>query len=221
MIDLVDSQTTLDVKKRNEAFTDDMSPDKVLEDGINEHAAITSRRIVDNLTGFIEKNKDEITAFRIIYSKPYSIRELTLRDIKELANVVEKIPHSFIPALFWKAYQRLEKSRVKNNPKKILTELISIMRFTLGHKPELISFDARIDEKFDKWFTGQESAERKFTSGHKEWSAMIKGHIAASVTATIDDTDNVPFSKGESGCTICLEVTGKILSELHEVLVSQ
>ena len=167
VIDLVDSQTTLDVKKRNEAFTDDMSPDKVLEDGINEHAAITSRRIVDNLTGFIEKNKDEITAFRIIYSKPYSIRGLTLRDIKELANVVEKIPHSFIPALFWKAYQRLEKSRVKNNPKKILTELISIMRFTLGHKPELISFDARIDEKFDKWFTGQESAERKFTSGQR------------------------------------------------------
>ena len=167
MIDLVDSQTTLDVKKRNEAFTDDISPDKVLEDGINEHAAITSRRIVDNLTGFIEKNKDEITAFRIIYSKPYNIRELMLRDIKKLANVIEKLPCSLIPALFWKAYQRLEKSRVKDNPKKILTDLISIMRFTLRHKPELISFDAKIDEKFDKWLAGQESVERKFASGTK------------------------------------------------------
>ena len=50
---------------------------------------------------------------------------------------------------------------------------------------------------------------------------MIKDHIAASVTATMDDIDDVPFSNGESGCTVCLEMTGKILSELHEVLVSQ
>ena len=85
-------QTILDVKKRNEIIIDEISLDEVLEEGIDEQAAEMSRRAVDDFREFIEKNKDEIAALQIIYSKPYDIRELTFRDIKELANVIEKPP---------------------------------------------------------------------------------------------------------------------------------
>ena len=202
-------QTILDVKKRNEIIIDEISLDEVLEEGIDEQAAEMSRRAVNDFREFIEKNKDEIAALQIIYSKPYDIRELTFRDIKELADAIEKPPHSLTPERLWRAYRRLDKSKVRDNPRKMLTDLISIVRFALGHELELIPFDAEIDERFKKWLADQESAGRKFTQEQKKWLVMIKDHIATSITATMDDIDNVPFSNmaGESGCTICLETT--------------
>ena len=217
-------QTILDVKRRNEIVIDYISLDEVLEEGIDEQAAEMSRRTVDDFKEFIEKNKDEITALQIIYSKPYSIRELTFRDIRELANAIEKPPYSLTPERLWKAYQRLDKSKVRENPRKMLTDLISIVRFTLGHEPELIPFDAKIDERFEKWLVDQESAGRQFTREQKEWLVMIKDHIATSITVTMDDIDNVPFSIHGGRIRLC-SVFGdnyeKILSELHEVLIIQ
>ena len=217
-------QTILDVKKRNEIIIDEISLDEVLEEGIDEQAAKMSRRAVDDFREFIEKNKDEIAALQIIYSKPYDIRELTFRDIKELADVIEKPPHSLTPERLWKAYQRLDKSKVRDNPKKMLTDLISIVRFTLGHELELIPFDAKIDERFKKWLADQESGGRKFTQEQKKWLVMIKDHIATSITVTMDDIDSVPFLR-HGGRIRLYDLFGddyeKILSELHEVLISQ
>ena len=217
-------QTILDVKKRNEIIIDEISLDEVLEEGIDEQAAEMSRRAVDDFREFIEKNKDEIAALQIIYSKPYDIRELTFRDIKELADAIEKPPHSLTPERLWRAYQRLDKSKVRDNPKKMLTDLISIVRFTLGHELELIPFDAEIDERFKKWIADQESAGRKFTQEQKKWLVMIKDHIATSITVTMDDIDNVPFLR-YGGRIRLYNLFGddyeKILSELHEVLISQ
>ena len=224
MIDLVDFQTILDVKKRNEIIIDEISLDEVLEECIDEQAAEVSRRSVDDFKEFIEKNKDEIVALQIIYSKPYDIRELAFRDIKELADAIEKPPHSLTPERLWRAYQRLDKSKVRDNPKKMLTDLISIVGFTLGHELELISFDAEIDERFKKWLADQESAGRKFTQEQKKWLVMIEDHITASITSTMDDIDNVPFLR-YGGRIRLHNLFGddyeKILSELHEVLISQ
>ena len=217
-------QTILDVKKRNEIIIDEISLDEVLEEGIDEQAAEMSRRAVNDFREFIEKNKDEIAALQIIYSKPYDIRELTFRDIKELADAIEKPPHSLTPERLWRAYRRLDKSKVRDNPRKMLTDLISIVRFALGHELELIPFDAEIDERFKKWLADQESAGRKFTQEQKKWLVMIKDHIATSITATMDDIDNVPFSK-HGGRIRLYNLFGddyeKILSELHEVLINQ
>ena len=217
-------QTILDVKKRNEIIIDEISLDEVLEEGIDEQAAEMSRRAVNDFREFIEKNRDEIAALQIIYSKPYDIRELTFRDIKELADAIKKPPYSLTPERLWRAYQRLDKSKVRDNPKKMLTDLISIVRFTLGHELELIPFDAEIDERFKKWLADQESAGREFTQEQKKWLVMIKDHIATSITVTMDDIDNVPFLRYGGRIRLC-NLFGddyeKILSELHEVLISQ
>ena len=217
-------QTILDVKRRNEIAIDDISLDEVLEEGMDEQAAEMSRRTVDDFKEFIEKNKDEIAALQLIYSKPYSIRELTFQAIKELANAIAKPPYSLTPERLWKAYQRLDRSKVRDNPEKMLTDLISIVRFTLGHEPELIPFDAKIDERFEKWLADQESTGRKFTPEQKKWLVMIKDHIATSLTVTMDDIDNVPFSRYGGRIRLYSLFGGdyeKILSELHEVLIGQ
>lgn len=215
-------QTILDVKKRNEIIIDSLSIDKLVEAGFSEEAKDASLKTVQSFKEFMEKNKDEVLALQILFSKPYNIRELTFKNIQELASKIETPPYNLTPGLVWSAYQRLEKSKVKDNPKKMLTDLISIVRYSMGQDDLLIPFDEKVNEKFEKWLSQQESSGRKFTSEQKEWLVMIKEQIAASISATIEDMDYAPFNQ-KGGRSKLYQIFGddyeKILQELHEVLI--
>jgi len=217
-------QTILDVKKRNEQIIDKISIDRLIEAGFVKEAKEHSQKIVENFKEFLEKNKDELLALQILYSKPYKIRELTFNDIKEVASKIEMPPYSLTPEELWAAYQQLEKSKVKDNPKKILTDLISIIRFAMGKEEILVPFDEKVTERFEKWLVEQERSGRKFTQEQKEWLVMIKDQIALSITASLDDMDDIPFSQ-KGGRIKLYKLFGndyeKILQELHEVLISQ
>jgi len=214
----------LDVKKRNEMIIDVISIDELEEAGFDEQAKELSMKTIDNFKEFLEKNKDELVALNIIYSKPFKMREITFKDIKDLANAIEKPPYNLTPELLWSAYQRLEKSKVKSNPTKMLTDLISIVRYSIGKEDLLMPFSEIVDEKFAKWLGTQESSGRKFTPEQKEWLVMIKEHIASSVSISLDDMDYAPFNQ-KGGRMKLYKIFGdnyeKILAELHEVLVSQ
>ena len=211
----------LDVKKHNEMVIDDKSIDIVVDEGFTKEA---SKKTIESFKEFIENNKDEQTALSIIYSKPYNVREITFNDIKDLANAIEKPPYNLTPDKIWEAYKRLDRSRVKDNPAKMLTDLISIVRFSIGKDAHLVPFDDLVNEKFAKWLETQESSGRQFTGEQKEWLWMIKDHIASSVSITVDDLDYVPFNQ-KGGRTKMHQVFGEnyeeILEELHEVLVRQ
>jgi len=217
-------QTILDVKKRNEQIIDKISIDQLIDAGFVDEANDFSRRAIENFKEFVEKNKDELAALQIIYSKPYRMRELTFRDIEELASKIETPPYNLTPELLWSAYKRLEKSKVKDNPKKMLTDLISIIRHTIGQEEMLVPFSEKVTEKFEKWLAQQESSGRKFSLEQKEWLVMIKDQIAASISATKEDMDYSPFYE-KGGLVKLSKLFGddyeKILSELHEVLISQ
>ena len=152
------------------------------------------------------------------------MREVTFADIKELAHAIEKPPYNLTPEALWGAYQRLDKSKVKNNPVKMLTDLIPIIRYSAGNENSLLPFSEIVESKFEKWLVSQESSGRKFTSEQKEWLVMIKNAIASSVSISIDDLDDVPFNQ-KGGRVKFYETFGddyeKILEELHEVLINQ
>ena len=217
-------QTLLDVKRRNEIIIDSFSIDKLVEAKFDQEADNVSRKTKENFEAFIAKNKDELVALQILYSKPYRIRDLTLRDIELLASKIETPPYNLTPHLLWSAYKRLEKSKVKDNPKKMLTDLISIVRFSMGEEEILIPFGDRVDARFEKWLVQQDSSGRQFTPEQKEWLSMIKDHIAASISATLEDMDDVPFSQ-KGGRIKLNNLFGddyeQILEELNRVLVSQ
>lgn len=217
-------QTILDVKKRNEQIIDKISIDKLIDAGFTAEANDYSRKTIENFKEFIEKNKDEITALQILYSKPYAIRELTFKDIEDLASKIETPPYNLTPELLWSAYKQLEKSKVKDNPKKMLTDLISIIRHTMGQEELLVPFRDKVTEKFEKWLVEQETSGRKFTLEQKEWLVMIKDQISASMLAKLDDMDYSPFVQ-KGGRMKLYKLFGddyeKILSEMHEVLISQ
>ncbi len=217
-------RTILDIKNKNEQVIDDISIDELIESGFVDKVREIDKNTVKNWTEFIEKNRDQIVALDIIYSKPYRMREITFSDIKNLANAIRKPPYNLTPELLWSTYQRLDKSKVKNSPQKMLTNLISLVRYSSSKKGELLlPFSDILDEKFEKWLEQQESSGRKFTPEQKEWLVMIKNTLASSVSIDIDALDDVPFNK-KGGRVKFYEIFGdkydKILEELQEALIN-
>jgi len=216
-------KTILDVKSKNEQIIDDISIDELLEFGQIEQVHNLDKQAVEKWSEFVEENKNKIKALEIIYSFPYKMNEIVFSDIKELANAIEKPPYNLTPELLWSAYERLDKSKVKSNPANMLTDLISIIRFSSGKQDMLLPFSELITEKFEKWLLTQESSGRKFTLEQKEWLVMIKDTLASDVSINMDSLDGVPFNQ-KGGRVKFYETFGDdyedILKELHEVLIS-
>lgn len=216
-------QTIIDVKKRNEQTIDTVTKDALLFAGPDEQAKEKARTMVDSFKKFIEENKNEITALQILYSKPYGARHLTYEDIKTLAAAIRKPPYNLTPEVLWYAYERLEKAKVKGaGPQKLLTDIISLIRFAVGQTDELVPFDAFVNERFNGWISKQEDLGREFTPQQMEWLTMIKDHIATSLSITTEDFEYVPFAD-KGGVVKANQLFGdeldKLLNELSEQLV--
>ena len=217
-------KTLIDIKKQNEIILDNISTDKVINIGFDEEAKKTSMKIVNTFKEFMEENKDELVALSILYSKPYNIREITYKNIKDIAMAMKKPPYGLTPESVWMAYQRLEKSRVKNNPTNMITDIISIIRFSMNEQDVLLPFQDIVDERFSRWLLSQESSGQKFSPEQKEWLVMIKNHIASSFSIDLDDFDETPFNQ-KGGRIKFYQIFGdkyeEILVKLQEGLVNQ
>jgi len=215
--------TLIDVKKRSEQIIDTVSKDVLVFAGADEQAKVKARLYVEAFRKFIEENKDELTALQIIYSKPYASRLLTYDAIKQLAEAIRKPPYNLTPELVWMAYQQLEKSKVKGaGPQKLLTNIVSLIRFAIGAVDVLEPFAETVNQRFNNWLAEQEKQGRSFTSEQLEWLNMIKEHITTSLAIGIDDFENVPFNQ-KGGAIKANKLFGqelnKILEELNTVLV--
>ncbi len=216
--------TIIDIKKRNEQTIDTITTDTLLSASYDESAKEKSKTIIDNFQKFIEENKDEITALQIIYSKPHSGRRIVYEDIKQLAEAIKKPPYLLNTDLLWNAYERLGKSKVRKvGPKKLLTDIISLIRFATGQEQVLEPFSESVRVNFEGWLGKQERLGRKFTKEQIEWLSMIKDHIATSVSIGMDDFELSPFHE-KGGAVKIYQLFGidiqNILGELNEVLIT-
>lgn len=192
--------------------------------GFDEHAKEKARTIVNTFRQFIEDNKDELIALQIIYGKPYGRRHLTYEQIKKLAESIKRPPYNLTPELIWQAYEQLVKSKVRGaGPQKILTNIISLIRFTIGEASILEPFSVTVDHRFENWLADQEKAGRIYTPEQMEWLNMIKDHIATSIEIDTDDFELAPFYE-KGGAVKVHKLFGQeldaILHELNERLVA-
>jgi type I restriction enzyme R subunit len=214
----------IDVKKRSEQTIDTVSKDAVIYAGPDERAKVELAKLrVTTFEEFIRDNKDELTALQIIYSKPFASRLLTYDSIKQLAEAIRKPPYNLTPELVWMAYGQLEKSKVKGaGPQKLLTNIVSLVRFAIGTVDVLEPFVETVNQRFSGWLAEQEKQGRRFTPEQLEWLNMIKEHIATSLTIGIEDFENVPFNQ-KGGAIKANKLFGQelnnILEELNMVLV--
>jgi type I restriction enzyme R subunit len=214
----------IDLRKRSEQIIDTMSKDVVIYAGVDEQARERAKTIVDTFKKFIEENKDELTALQIIYGKPYGKRHLTYEQIKQLAEAIRKPPYQLTPELLWMAYEQLERAKVKGaGPQKLLTNIISLIRFAIGDSDVLEPFSDIVNTRFNNWLAEQERMGKRFTPEQMEWLQNIKDHIASSLSVEKDDFELSPFYE-KGGLIKAYEVFGnkldELLNELNEVLVA-
>ena len=216
--------TLIEIKKKTEQIIDTVSQDEIVLAGFDEQAKEKAQSIINSFKQFIEDNKDEITALQLIYSKPFGQRNLTFKQIDELAEAIKKPPLKTRQETLWLAYEQLEKSKVKKaRTDKLLTDIISLIRFATSEADVLEPFSDVEDRRFNDWLSQQEQMGREFTPEQMNWLTMIKDHIATSLSIGMDDFEYAPFYE-KGGAVRAYQIFGgqlnTILEELNEVLVA-
>jgi type I restriction enzyme R subunit len=219
-------QRLVDLKKSFEQVIDNVSKDQVLVAGVSKDGRDRAMTLVKSFEQFIEDNKDEITALQILYSRPYKQR-LTHEQLKELARAIERPKQPglapMLPERVWQAYEVLDKSKVRGSATKLMTDVVSLVRYAVHQDGELRPFKDVAYARFEKWLAIQEQDGRKFTEEQRQWLTAIRDHIAASVSIEPDDLELPPFSQW-GGLGKAYKVFGgelqPILGQLNEVLAA-
>jgi type I restriction enzyme R subunit len=214
--------TLIAIHKKNEQVIDTVSIDHVIGAEWDAQAALKSRAVVDTFRKFIEENKNELDALQIIYSRPYGHRHFTYEQIRQLADAIHKPPYNLTTELVWRAYEQLEKTKVRGGgPQKLLTDIIALIRFAIAETPVLEPFTSTVSRSFDLWLALQEKQGRRFTPEQVKWLEMIRDHIAGNAEIAVEDFDAIPFNQW-GGRIKAYSLFGNelpaILNELNEAL---
>jgi type I restriction enzyme R subunit len=210
------------VRRSYEQTLDEFSRDKVIAAGYSLSGADRARETTASFRRFIEEHKDEITALQVLYSRPY-LQRPSFREIKELARAIGRPPYQWTPEALWKAYETLDRSKVHGSGGRVLTDLVSLVRFALQHEEELVPYPELVAERFEGWLLTQRWAGKSFTPEQRQWLERIRDHVAASLAISAEDFDYIPFVE-HGGIGKAYEVFGAeltpLLEELNEVLAA-
>jgi type I restriction enzyme R subunit len=209
------------VRKTHEQIIDTVNIDTVTGAGWEKDNKDKARELVETFADWITRHKDEITALQIFYAQPYRRRELTFKMIRELVDVIVADKPTLAPLAIWRAYELLEKA--SGRPKNEFVALVSLIRKVAGIDAMLTSYDKTVDKNFQNWVFKKQAGTLKFTEAHMHWLRMIKDHVAASVSVSVDDLDYTPFiedgGKGKMWQLFGNE-SDSIINEMNEALAA-
>lgn len=205
-----------------EQTIDTVSKDAVIYSGLSAEAKEKAKTTITSFREYIEANKDELDAIQILYSRRKG-QAPTFTQLKELAAAIGTPPRSWTPEGLWQAYEALEQAKVKGHGGKMVTDLVSLVRFALEQETVLAPFAQSVDDRFLQWLTSQNTPNQRFTAEQVEWLTMIKDHIASSLRIEPDHFEYKPFVQ-MGGFGRARQVFGaelpEILKVLNEVLVA-
>lgn len=212
----------IDLWKKSQLIIHETVTDEVISAGYDlrqSEARITSFR------EFMETHKDELTALQILYNLPHAKRLLTYASIKELAHKLTDPPYHLTTADVWQAYKRLEATKVRGAPSEnILTDIISLVRFTLGRDEVLEPFSVKVEQRFNLWIGRQKKAGKEYTEEQLGWLRLIRDYLAANVEISPRDFLESPELNGQGGLVAAKKVfggeLGRILTDMTEALVA-
>ena len=209
----------VNVQRTFDQVIDEISMDHVTRAEFAVDARARALQTVESFRAFLDEHKDEITALQVLYSRPYAKR-LTYRDVKELAEAIGRPPHRWTPERLWEAYETLDASKVRGSAGTVLTNIVSLVRFTLGADDELAPFPEQVSERFDAWLQQQANAGRTFTDEQRDWLVLICNHLGGSLSIEPRELLDPPFSQrgglGRARQLFGEELDG-LLAELTEV----
>ena len=149
---------------------------------------------------------------------------LRYEDIKALADAIKAPPRSWTPEACGAPTRRWRRTRCAvPQGKRLLTDIVSLVRFALHQDGELVPHADRVRERFESWMAQQANSGRQFTEQQVRWLEMMRDHIATSLEIDMEDFDDVPFVQ-EGGLGRANQVFGKelepLLRELNEALAA-
>jgi type I restriction enzyme, R subunit len=211
-------QRILELRAQHDQVIDEVSTDVLLD----AHGVVDTdraRSVVESWTAYLAENRDEITALQLLYSQPRTTR-VGFTELRELAERIKRPPHNWTPDLIWNAYEVIEAGRVTHADRHTVTDLVSLVRFTLGADDELVPYAAKVQERYAAWLAQQEQAGVIFTGRQRWWLDHIADVIATSAGITPDDLDNAPFAE-RGGVDGALRDLGDAASEYIDELNSE
>lgn len=216
-------EVLLDARRRAEQTLDTVSQDEVLEAGYSDEARERARALTGSFERYIEEHKDEITALQVLFDRPYAKR-LRFEDVRALAEAIKAPPRSWTPEALWRAYETLDRDRVRGvGGARLLTDVVSLVRYATHQDDVLEPFAERVNERFADWLSRQEAGGRRFTDEQRQWLELIRDHIAGSLKIEADDFEYTPFAQ-RGGMGRVYQVFGDnlndLLDELNEVLAA-
>lgn len=209
------------IRRSHEQIIDNVNLDTVLFADFDSEQEKNVDRTIQTFHEFIEENKDEIIALRIIYNESYKNRPMAIESLKKLYDKLKS--KGITVERLWDCYAIKKPDKVKRGTVAQLTDLISIIRFEMGYTDNLQPFADKVNYNFMQWTLRRNAGAVHFTEEQMEWLRLIKDHIIASLSIEPDDLDLNPFDH-KGGLGRFYEVFGdsyeEILIEMNEVLVA-
>jgi type I restriction enzyme R subunit len=207
----------LDARRSFEQTIDEVSRDTVLLAGHSEEGRERAAAMVGSFKQYIEEHKDDIRALQVLYSRPYSER-LTFAEIKDLATAIQRPPRLWTPERLWRAYETLDQSKVRGSGGKMLTDIVSLVRYTLDQDDELVPFRDQVDLRFASWLLTQEQNGVTFTDEQHQWLTWMKENVAAEMGITAESFEYTPFAE-HGGIGRAVQIFGERFTPLTNELV--
>lgn len=208
----------LEAQTLSEQVIDLITRDQVVFAGFTDFGE--AERAVETFREFIDEHHDEYVALQAYFGQPLR-RRLALDDIRDLAKAIEAPPVGLTPERLWKAYEKLDASKVRGAGGRMLTDMVSLVRYATETDPDLVPHADAVRVRFDAWLTEQQSAGRTFSAEQMRWLTMVVEYIAASMTIEPEDFDLDPFAQ-QGGLDAAYDEFGDqlnaLLDELNAVL---
>ena len=186
-------QRILEIRLSHDLIFDEGNKDELLDArGVVDTSKAKS--LVESWIKYIEDNKNEITAIQMLYSKPKNV-SITYKEIKELAERIRRPHPTWTVDVLWNAYLALEPTKVRKSAVHTTTDLVSLVRFTLGQMNELVPYAQLVEERYAGWLLQQENMGIKFTDNQKWWLDRIKDAISQSAHFDVRDLELSPFTE--------------------------
>ncbi len=189
----------LQAKDRNDQVIDEVNQDVLLQAGYDKAALEKAGTMISSFKKFIEDNKDEIEAIRVLYSRPYRLG-LRYGQVRELAQKLN-VPPFFVDSQkpqsverLWHAFEAVEPKKVKGSGKH-LVDLIALVKHAITPDSPLVPIAEVVEERYRGWLAEKQTAGVTFSPDQRRWLDAIKDHIANALTIEQDDLQEIPFNQ--------------------------
>lgn len=178
-----------ELKKSSEVIIDTVSSDIVISSAFDPEAA---ERLTTSFRSFIDEKQDEIVALSILLGRPAGQTRLTYNSLEELRAAMLQPPWLLQPLELWSAYRRLQGDKVRGNPARTLTDIVSLVRFAIGQTDNLAPLSSVVAGKFNLWLHREERQGRIYTQEQLGWLEAIRDYLAANIELPLRDLQDQP-----------------------------